>query len=153
MHWHLYTACMNLAPKGSSPLQRFEHGNMTEVCNGLISPRLPHIITLHYVCNWMSYEGKRVVPCLNKSLHSDHCLQGGSEPGMNGLDNLYIPTSSLAICFSVLEDSGLSAVTCLDTERHTCPQPAAFFSRRTHIMPSTYVYTHLSLATWYLQSP
>ena len=28
-----------------------------------------------------------------------------------------------------------------DMERHTCPQPAAFFSRRTRITPSTYVYT------------
>ena len=55
----------------------------------------------------------------------------GSEPGPNGLDNLYIPTGSLAICFSVLEDSGPSAETCLDTEQRTCPQPAAFFSRRT----------------------
>ena len=27
---------------------------------------------------------------------------------LNGVDNLYIPTSSLAICFSVLEDSGRS---------------------------------------------
>ena len=27
---------------------------------------------------------------------------------LNGLDDLYIPTSSLAICFSVLEDSGPS---------------------------------------------
>ena len=50
----------------------------------------------------------------------------GPESGLNGLDNLYIPTSSLAICFSVLEDSGPSAETCLDTERRACPQPAAF---------------------------
>ena len=28
-----------------------------------------------------------------------------------------------------------------DTERRACPQPAAFFSRRTRITPSTYVYT------------
>ena len=55
----------------------------------------------------------------NKCLYSDHCPQGGSEPGLNGVDNLYIPTSSLAICFSVLEDSGPSAETCFDTERHT----------------------------------
>ena len=60
---------------------------------------------------------------------------------LNGLDDLYIPTSSLAICFSVLEDSGPSAETCLDTERCACPQPAAFFSRRTRITPSTYVHT------------
>ena len=56
---------------------------------------------------------------------------------LNGLDNLYIPTSSLAICLSVLEDSGPSAETCLDTERRACSQPAAFFSRRTRITPST----------------
>ena len=36
-------------------------------------------------------------------------LSSSSEPGLNGLDNLYIPTSSLAICFSVYEDSGPSA--------------------------------------------
>ena len=29
----------------------------------------------------------------------------------------------------------------LDTERSTCLQAAAFLSRRTRIMPSTYVYT------------
>ena len=50
-------------------------------------------------------EGKCVAPCQNKCLHSDHFPQGGSEPGLNGVDNLYIPTSSLAVCFSVLEDS------------------------------------------------
>ena len=77
----------------------------------------------------------------NKCLHSDHCPQGGSEPGLNSVDNLYIPTSSLAICFSVLEDSGPSAETCSDAERRACPQPAAFLSRRTRITPSTYVYT------------
>ena len=49
--------------------------------------------------------------------------QEGSEPGLNALNNLYIPTSILAICFS-----------------GPCPQPA-FFSRRTRITPSTYVYT------------
>ena len=59
----------------------------------------------------------------------------------NGLDNFYIPTSNLAICFFVLEDSGPSAETCFDTERSACPQAAAFLSRRTHITPSTYVYT------------
>ena len=80
---------------------------------------------------------------LGTRLHSahGHCPQEGSESGLNGLGNLYIPTSSLAICFSVLEDSGPSAETCLDTERRACPQPAAFFSRRTRITPSTYVYT------------
>ena len=62
---------------------------------------------------------------------------------MNGLDNLYKPTSSLAICFSVLDVSGPSAETGLDMERRACPQPAAFFSRRTRITPSTYVYTSL----------
>ena len=41
-------------------------------------------------------------------LHLDHCTQGGSELWLNGVDNLYIPTSSLVICFSVLEDSGWS---------------------------------------------
>ena len=61
-------------------------------------------------------EGKRVAPCQNNCLHWDHCPQGGTEPGLNGVDNLYIPTSSLAICFSVLEDSGPSAeiVSCPD---------------------------------------
>ena len=72
----------------------------------------------------------------------DHYPQGGSEPGLNGIDNLYIPTSSLAICFSIFEDSGPSAETCFDTERcYACPRPAAFLSRRTRITPSTYVYT------------
>ena len=41
-------------------------------------------------------------------MHLDHCTQGGSELWLNGVDNLYILTSSLAICFSVLEDSGRS---------------------------------------------
>ena len=44
------------------------------------------------------------------------CLH--SEPGLNGLESSYIPTSSLGIRFSVLEDSDLSAETCLDTGRH-----------------------------------
>ena len=65
-------------------------------------------------------EGKPVAPCQNKYLHSDHCPQGGSELGLNDVGNLYLPTSSLSICFSVLE---------------------AFLSRHTHITPSTYVYT------------
>ena len=82
-----------------------------------------------------------MAPCQSKCLHSAHCPQEGSESGLNGSDNLYIPTSNFAICFSVLEDSGPSAETCLDTERRACPQPAAFFSRRTRITPSTYVYT------------
>ena len=52
---------------------------------------------------------------------------------MNGLDNLYKPTSSLAICFSVLGGSGPSAETGLDMERRACPQPAAFLqSTYTH---------------------
>ena len=68
-------------------------------------------------------------------------VSGGSEPGLNGLDNLYIPTSILAICFFVLEDSSPSAETCSDTERRACPQAAAFLNRRTGITPSTYVYT------------
>ena len=67
--------------------------------------------------------------------------QGGSEPGLNGLDNFYIPTSNLAICFFVLEDSSPSAETCFDTERSACPQAAAFLSRSTRIMPPIYVYT------------
>ena len=65
-------------------------------------------------------EGKPVAPCQNKYLHSDHCPQGGSELGLNGVGNLYLPTSSLSICFSILE---------------------AFLSRHTRITPSTYVYT------------
>ena len=64
-----------------------------------------------------------------------------SEPGLNGLDNLYIRTSSLAICFFVLENGSPNAETCFDTERSACPQAAAFLSRRTCITPSTYVYT------------
>ena len=60
---------------------------------------------------------------------------------MNGLGNFYIPTSNLAICFFVLEDSSPSAETCFDTERSACPQAAAFLSRRTRITPPTYVYT------------
>ena len=55
---------------------------------------------------------------VSNCLHSDHCLQEGSEPGLNGVYNLYTPTSSLAICLSVLEHSGPSAETCFDTERH-----------------------------------
>ena len=78
---------------------------------------------------------------MSKCLHSDHYHQEASEPGLTGLENLYIPTSSLVICFSVLEDGGPSAKTCLETERRACPQPAAFFSQRTRITSSTYVYT------------
>ena len=72
--------------------------------------------------------------------------QGGSESVLNDLDNLYIPTSSLAICFSVLEDSGPSAETCLDTERRTCSQPTAFFSRCTRVTPYTSLVSDLVLA-------
>ena len=60
-----------------------------------------------------------------------HHPQGGSEPGLNGLDN----------CFFVLEDSSPSAEICFDTERSGCPQAAAFLSRRTRITPPTYGYT------------
>ena len=49
-------------------------------------------------------------------VEGDHNHQGGLEPGLNGLDNLYIPTSSFAICFSVLDGSGQSAGTYFDTE-------------------------------------
>ena len=59
---------------------------------------------------------------------------------LNGLDNFYKPTTNLAICFFVLEDSSPNAETCLDTERSACPQAAAFLSRRTRITPPTYVY-------------
>ena len=59
---------------------------------------------------------------------------------LNGLDNFYIPTSNLAICFFVLEDSSPSAETCFDTERSACPQAAAFLSRRTCITPTTHNY-------------
>ena len=78
----------------------------------------------------------------NKSLHSGYHPQGGSEPGLNCLDNFYIPISNLAIrCFFVLEDNSPSAETCFDTERSAFPRAAAFLSRRTYITPSTYVYT------------
>ena len=66
---------------------------------------------------------------------------GGSKPGLNGLDNLYIPISSLSICFFILEDGSPSAETCFDTERSAYPQAAAFHNRRTRITPATYVYT------------
>ena len=69
-----------------------------------------------------------------------NCHQGGSELRINSVDNLYFPTSSFSICFSV-EDSGPSAETCFDPEQRACTQTAAFLSPRTHIMPSTYVYT------------
>ena len=88
------------------------------------------------------YRGpQKPAPCQNKCLHSNHCPQGGSEPGLNSVNKLYRPTSSLAICFSVLEDSGPSAETCFDTEQRACPQSAAFLSQRTHMTPSTYIYT------------
>ena len=73
-------------------------------------------------------------------MYVDH-PQGSSEPGLNGLNNLCIPTSSLAICFLVLENGSPSADTCFDTERSACPQAAAFLSRHTRITPSTYVNT------------
>ena len=41
-------------------------------------------------------------------------------------------------------DSDLSADTCFDMEQRACPHPATFpipFSQRTHIVPSTYIYT------------
>ena len=99
-----------------------------------------------------SLRAKRFAPCQNKSLHSGY-PQGGYEPGLNGLDNLYIPTSNLAICFFVLEDGSPSADTCFDTERSACPQAAAFFSRRTRITPPNYVYTPFVSDLVYLQSP
>ena len=87
-------------------------------------------------------EGKRFAPCQNKSLHSGYHPQGGSEPGLNGLDNFYIPTSNLVICFFVLEDSSPSAEICFDTERSACPQAAGF-------PQSTYTHnaSHLRLHT------
>ena len=57
-----------------------------------------------------------------------------------GLDNLYTPTSRLAICFSVLDDSDLSADTCFKHGAMHLPS-AAFFSQCTLITPSTYVWT------------
>ena len=53
---------------------------------------------------------------------------------------LHIPTSSLAICFSEMIVTQVQTLVSI-TERQTCPQPAAFLSRPTHIIPSTYVYT------------
>ena len=46
-------------------------------------------------------------------------------------------TSSLAICLTVLEDSGSSVDTSFDPEQHACTQPAAFLSRRTRVMLAT----------------
>ena len=51
-------------------------------------------------------------------------------------------TSSLTICFFVLEDSGPSAATCFRSEGHTCSQPAAFPIPFTQCTRKTfYVYT------------
>ena len=53
----------------------------------------------------------------------------------------YVRVAVLALALSLLDDSGPSADSYFDTEQRTCPQPAAFLSRRTCITPSTYVYT------------
>ena len=76
------------------------------------------------------------VHCRSKCLHSDHCPQGGSEPGLNGLESSYIPTSSFGIRFSVLEDSDLSVETCLDTGRHkfTPFETVTLFVVNNHLM-------------------
>ena len=55
----------------------------------------------------------------------------------------HIPTctSSITICFFVFDDYGLSADTCFNTKRCTCPQATAFLTpTHTCIMPSTYAY-------------
>ena len=56
-----------------------------------------------------------VTQCQNISLYLDH-YQGGSEPGLNSIDNLYIPTSSLAICFSSLMVVAISQLVCQQLE-------------------------------------
>ena len=56
-----------------------------------------------------------------------------------GICTSYLSRSALAL--RLLDDSGPSADTYFDMERRACPQPTSFFSRRTRITPSTYVYT------------
>ena len=101
-------------------------------------------------------EGKRVAPCQNNCLHSNHCPQGGSELGLNGVGYLYITTSSLAICFSIPKDSCLSADTYFDMNRCACPQPAAFLGQWRKIYSSVCsvdMMPSLGLGDWPALSP
>ena len=77
---------------------------------------------------------------INKSLQSDHCLQVEAQ---NGLDNLYIPTSSLAICFSVLEDSGPSACRDLLTHGATRLLSACCFLQSTYTHNAFHLRLHI----------
>ena len=78
-------------------------------------------------------------------------LQGGSELGLNGVDNLYIPTSSLVICFSILEDSGASADTYFDTARSNVLALSLLLSSvDIHTERLPLASTHPLLTTWYL---
>ena len=76
----------------------------------------------------------------NKCLHLDHYHQGGSEPGLEQLDNLYIPRTSLTFCFFVHDDSSPLFW------REAMHLPSAFclhdpFGLHTRKMPSAYAYT------------
>ena len=88
---------------------------------------------------------KRQFLCSSLKVH----LHGKNNVHFIGSDNVYIAISSLAVCFSVLAESGQSAETSFDMEQRACPQPAAFLSQHTCITPSTYIYTSF-ISDWVL---
>ena len=70
------------------------------------------------------------------------------------VDNLHLPTSSLAICFFVLDDSSPNTNTCFHMEWCICSQPAAFpLSTYMHILWRHFVYSDMCNTTPYLRSP
>ena len=86
-------------------------------------------------------EGKRI----KTSVCTWATIKEAQSQGQNSLDNLYIPRTSLAICFS----SMMIVAPCFDVKRCACPQPFAcmiplvdIHAKRLPLMP-----THHSLAT------
>jgi len=53
--------------------------------------------------DWQT-QGKHVTPCLKQVSALRSHPQKAQSQGWNGLENLYIPTYSLAICLSVIDD-------------------------------------------------
>ena len=93
-----------------------------------------HMVKIHqnndYVCIRLGHE------------YYIHCPQGGSEPGLNSVDNLYIYLQV------ALQSVSPSLRTVVRVQRLVFRSDAlalnmllAFLSRRTCIAPSTYVYT------------
>ena len=63
------------------------------------------------------------------------------EPGLNGLDNFYIPTSKLAICLSLRTVARVQWLALTLTRSEALALRLLLSSVDVHITPSTYVYT------------